>query len=305
VTLQWDPSATTNVSYRIYSATGTAAFNPIMDVTATTAIVAGISTSAPTRLYVTAFNTGGESAPSNTVTNTPTVTPPPLGLTFEAESGIIVAPFYVVGGAVQQDVESTASTGGRASYVFTVTNAGSYTVSALVDAPNAGADSFYVNIDIEPVEADWWSVPNTVGFDMRGVRYSGETNDHRFKLSSGAHTLIVRGREAGCKVDRFVVATVEVTPPPQPPQPPTNLRTAAITASRIDLGWDETPSLVSVERAIVTPNFVQIGLVAPGNSFYIDTGLKRFTKYFYRVRAQNSVGFGPYSPIVSERTLKR
>lgn len=291
------------MTYRIYKSTGTEPFNPTMELTATTATIAGISTSAPTRVYVTAFIGSAESVPSNTVTNTP-VPPPLLGLTFEAEAGAITAPFFVSGAYIQQTVLTEPANGGRAAYVFNVTNAAAYTVSMLVNAPNIAANSVCVNIDAEPVDANFWDIPVTSGFEPRTVTWWGESGTHSFALGIGQHTLIIRGREAGTQIDRIMLIPV-TTPVPQPPQPPTNLRAMAVSSSRIDVGWTlAAPEIVKIQRSPDNLLWAEIATVPPGNSYYTDGGLRRGKVYYYRARTFNSVGFSTFSNVAFDRTLK-
>ena len=71
--------------------------------------------------------------------------------------------------------------GGQAVFDFSVTNAGSYVVQGLVNAPNTGANSFYVNIDAQPTDPTTiWDIPVTSGFQQRFVSWRGngtDTND--------------------------------------------------------------------------------------------------------------------------------
>lgn len=151
----------------------------------------------------------------------PTVT---QGLTFEAESGVVTAPFVVTSGYISQSSQTGVANGGRAAYNFVITNAGNYVIQALVDAPNDGANSLYLNIDAEPQDPSMvWQIPITTGFENRVVSWQGTgTFDNPqfvpkiFTLTSGNHQLILRGREADTKVDRLVIVAL--------PQPPTNLR---------------------------------------------------------------------------------
>jgi hypothetical protein len=72
-----------------------------------------------------------------------------------------------------------------------------------VNAPNNGANSFFVNIDAEPQDPYMiWDIPVTTGFGQRIVSWRGNgTFDADqfvpkvFNLSQGAHQLIIRGRE--------------------------------------------------------------------------------------------------------------
>ncbi|MDB6110579.1 MAG: Fibronectin, type domain protein, partial [Pedosphaera sp.] len=148
------------------------------------------------------------------------------GLTFEAESGTIKAPFVATNGYIYQAVQ-TGTNGGRAAYSFSITNAGSYVIQALVNAPNDAANSFYVNIDAEPQDPSMtWQIPITAGFENRIVNWQGSgTWDNPqfvprvFTLTQGTHQLIIRGREAGTQLDRFAILKV--------PQAPQGLRVVA------------------------------------------------------------------------------
>ncbi|MDB6111214.1 MAG: hypothetical protein JWR69_2964 [Pedosphaera sp.] len=143
------------------------------------------------------------------------------GLTFEAEAGTITAPFVSISGYISQPAQTGVTTGGRAAYSFTLTNAGTYVIQAVVNAPNDGANSFYVNIDAEPLDPSMvWQIPITAGFESRLLNWQGSgTFDNpqfvpkSFSLSSGAHQLIIRGREAGTQLDKFAILKV-----PQAPQ---------------------------------------------------------------------------------------
>jgi len=168
--------------------------------------------------------------PTDTPTNTPTPVPPtatpPLlpGLSWEAEDGTISAPFTVADGYVSQSIwVDDPSSGGRASYWFIITTPGNYVVKAVVDAPNDGSDSFFVNVDSEPVgPAMIWDIDLTSGFEERSVSWRGsdtyDAGDFAFKvfsLSAGEHELIIRGREGHTRLDRVAVeAFLTVTPTP-------------------------------------------------------------------------------------------
>jgi hypothetical protein len=159
------------------------------------------------------------------------VTVPPAvggGLGFEGESGGISAPFVIANGAVSQSTTTDLAGGGRATYSFTVTNAGVYFIQAYVDAPSLTANSLYVNIDAEPVDPNmaWDILPPTVGYENRLVSWRGngtaDANEFvpkMFTLGLGTHQLIIRGREANTRLDRFAILKV--------PSPPQNLRILA------------------------------------------------------------------------------
>jgi hypothetical protein len=110
-----------------------------------------------------------------------------------------------------------ASGGGAVVYNFTITNAGSYEIQALVNAPNVNANSFYVNIDGQPRNPTmiWDIMPVTSGFEQRTVCWRGngtENNDQIvpkvFNLSAGSHQIIFAGREPYTALSSFTLIPV-------------------------------------------------------------------------------------------------
>lgn len=89
--------------------------------------------------------------------------------------------------------------------------------------------------------------------------------------------------------------TLTVTPPATPPAPPTNLRSTAISASRIDLQWDLYDSDVYVER-----NQSLIATVPSTQSFFLDTDLRKNRWYSYRVRGAGT----EYSNTATAKTFR-
>lgn len=154
---------------------------------------------------------------------TVTFSPDPNTLTFEAEAGAVSAPFVLQSGYIMQNSLTSVTGGGRASYVFSVPQPGDYIVTAVVNAPDEGANSIFVNIDAEPADPVMiWDVPVTSGFEPRTVSWRGSNglqSPKVFSLTAGSHTLIVRGREPGTQLDRF-----EVTRAINRPAAPANLR---------------------------------------------------------------------------------
>jgi len=152
------------------------------------------------------------------------ISPPAAGASVEAESGVITSPFVSSGGSISQPSTTDINGGGRATYGFSVTNAGDYVIQALVDAPSLNENSFYLNIDAEPQDpyTAWDILPPTSGFENRIVSWRGNgTPDSNeivravFNLQPGSHQLIIRGREANTLLDRFSVERL-----PNPPGRP-------------------------------------------------------------------------------------
>jgi len=303
LTLTWNPVTGTNISYRVYSSVGASAFSLTLSALTTNRALVSFDSTVTTRWYVTAFSPAyqiTESEPSNVWTNSPPI-PPLAGLTFEAESGTITPPFFINGTVVQQDTQSGATDGGRASYTFTITNAGAHIVTVMVNAPSGEPDSFFANIDAEPTESTIWDVPVTSGVQERKVQWRGETVPHQFILSAAQHTLIIRGREPGAQLDRISIAPVSVTPPtpiPGPPPTPSGLRATQVQAKRYDLGWSSLLTAVTeVERSILPGPFQRIETVAAGTQ-HTTTQVKPSVDYAFRVRSVNSAGASPYSNTV-------
>ena len=147
------------------------------------------------------------------------------GQSFAASAAALTAPMvltndYLVMAADQQEVAG----GGKAVFNFSVTNAGSYQIETLVNAPDESSNSFFMNIDAQPVDPDMiWDIPVTTGFEKRVISWRGNgdsTTDQfapkSFKLEAGAHTLVVIGREPGT-----LLKSVTVCPaPPEKPATP-------------------------------------------------------------------------------------
>ncbi len=164
-------------------------------------------------------------SPSSTPTKppTPTLKPSPtpiptFGLSFEAEAGIIQAPFLlgseVARKYILQNTQSTAiAENGKATYRFKVDRSDKYIIKATVRARNSEENSFFVNIDGEPTSPKMiWDIKPTRDFTARTVtwRNSGKPESNygkvqRFSLSAGIHSLIIRGREPQTLIDKITI----------------------------------------------------------------------------------------------------
>ena len=156
-------------------------------------------------------------SPTPTPTPVPTVTPTPSplpGLSFNSNAGNIVAPFTVnADNSISQSVETSDPTlGGKATYTFAVIDAGNYTMLAIVSCPDSGSNSFFVDIDSDPVSTMVWQVDVTSGFESRTITWSGVTTPRFWALSAGVHQLVIRGREAGAKIKSITLVKQPATP---------------------------------------------------------------------------------------------
>ena len=122
--------------------------------------------------------------------------------TFPASAGVITAPFVLTNGILSQPEQTEVGEGGKAVFSFTLTNAGTYLITGVVNAAEESMNSFFVNVDVQPDDLMIWDMDLTAGFEERTVNWrgnggsdSGEFVPKRFKLSAGAHKLILVGRE--------------------------------------------------------------------------------------------------------------
>src|SRR5947208_2043901 len=88
---------------------------------------------------------------------------------------------------------------------------------------------------------------------------------------------------------------------------PTGLSATAVSSSQINLTWTDN-SLAedgyTIEQSPVDDlHFSQIGVVAANQTSYSATGLSEGTKYYYRVRAYNSITASVYSSETNATTL--
>jgi hypothetical protein len=171
----------------------------------------------------TLLATAGTNSASSTLSMSVEVPPAPnTGLTFQASSGTLTLPFSLTGNYISQLITTTViSLAGEALYNFTITNAGNYVIQAQVNAPGDSANSFYVNIDAQPVDPTmcWDIFPFTSGFENRLVSWRGAGSDTNnqfipkiFSLTAGAHQIIFAGREAGTQLQSFSLLQLPATP---------------------------------------------------------------------------------------------
>jgi hypothetical protein len=166
----------------------------------------------------------------------------PLVKSFTPADAVITAPFKTYNGILYQGVLFTSpSAGGKAAFTFTAPVDGDYYVVAKANAPSGSNNSFYINMDTEPVDDTMaWHMNTTAGFEDRIVSWAGSTNGGNppkvFTLSAGPHTLIVRGREGGTYITNVSILRKDDTYVP-PVESPTSQPTIPQT--------DITPPIVS------------------------------------------------------------
>ncbi len=130
------------------------------------------------------------------------------GLAFAASNAVVSAPLVMTDDYLHLAAEQAEiAGGGKAVFNFSITNAGDYVIEALVNAPEEDANSFFLNVDAMPEDIGIWDIDVTTGFEKRVVSWRGSGTDSsdefapkRFKLTPGAHKLIVVGREPGAQL---------------------------------------------------------------------------------------------------------
>ena len=89
---------------------------------------------------------------------------------------------------------------------------------------------------------------------------------------------------------------------------PSGLTTKAVSGSQISLTWkdnstDETG--FAIERSLDGLSFSPVTTVPANSTAYVDSGLLKSTKYYYRLRSVNALAASTYSNIASAITLKK
>lgn len=118
-------------------------------------------------------------------------------------AAVVTAPFVLKDGALSQPETTDVAAGGKAIFNFTVAKAGNYVIHAVANAPDEESNSFFLNIDAQPEDPLMiWDIEVTKGFEERVVNWrgngesgSGQFSPKVFKLTAGAHKLIIMGRE--------------------------------------------------------------------------------------------------------------
>jgi len=168
-----------------------------------------------------AFSGGGGATAS--VSGSAWTGSPPLS--FNPPDGTITGPFELnADNTISQTAEiDDPVTAGRVVFNFSIPTAGDYGVTADVVAPDDSSNSFFANIDSEPISPDMiWDIPVDAGLVTRPMTWrgsgavNGATEAQRWTLAAGAHQLIICGREANVKLGRVNIVPV--------PKPPSNLR---------------------------------------------------------------------------------
>ena len=132
----------------------------------------------------------------------------------EAEDGNPIAPMEIVAdtnasGDAFIVTPASGGDGGSISVKFYVTTTGNYSVWGRTIAPSGTEDSFIIQVDNEPEIT--WDVVNSFDWiwDTVSDRGSGTTTQPEFNpyfvnLTEGFHTVIIKRRDPGTKLDKLI-----------------------------------------------------------------------------------------------------
>lgn len=160
----------------------------------------------------------------------------------EAESGKITSPMINVSDSNASEgkgihAPNGGGSGGTAAYTFEVPADGTYTFWGRVLFPNSNDDSFFISMDGAPDEYYWAASAST----WQWRKHPGNP----FVLAAGTHTLTVKEREDGAKLDKILLTPDPAYTPsglggvPRSPYPGIPFTSpAVIEAEQFDLGGE-------------------------------------------------------------------
>ena len=85
-------------------------------------------------------------------------------------------------------------------------------LSIVMNCPDGGSNSVFVNIDAEPSSSMMWDIPVTSGFEVRIASWSPSSTPKAWTLSAGTHQLIIRGREADAALGQITLGIAPRAP---------------------------------------------------------------------------------------------
>ncbi len=133
------------------------------------------------------------------------------------------------------------------------------------------------------------------------VRYNGDYGAQLIETTNSTMTFKFINR-SGQVIDTFTLGSTSTAP-----SAPSGLAATAVSSTQVKLTWsDNSPSLSSsfkIDRSTDGGStFSPLASTLAGVTSYTDSGLAPGTKYVYRVRASNSVGYSSWSNTASATT---
>ena len=133
----------------------------------------------------------------------------------EAENGNMTSPFEIGDDANASSTQfawvptgtgrylNLSDQAGYAEYVFEVPHAGEYLIWGRISAPNSDDDSFFVSIDGNNYAL--WDMQQDAEWVWDLVSDRDGADPVSFYLDAGEHTLIIKHREDGAKIDKILI----------------------------------------------------------------------------------------------------
>jgi hypothetical protein len=156
----------------------------------------------------TPSTTTTSSPSSSSSTSTSTATTESVNSEIEAEDG-------TMGGPMERAADNNASsgmyvyvpngsgTGGYSAYTFEVTKSGKYIIWGRILAPSGKDDSFFVSVD--GGSDSTWDITRSTKWVWDKVSHRDGADPVVYNLSVGKHTLLIKQREDGSKLDEFII----------------------------------------------------------------------------------------------------
>jgi hypothetical protein len=152
---------------------------------------------------------------NNDPVNNPAIDPADLKLWFEAEKGRLIYPFESTGdGSASSEAFIWVPSGignsydpgeesGYAEYSLQVPVSGEYFIWGRVKAASSGDNSFFVSVD--GVNYALWDTAVSQTWLWDQVSDRGGDDPVTFYLEAGEHSLIIKQREDGTKIDKILI----------------------------------------------------------------------------------------------------
>ncbi|MEE4312647.1 MAG: GDSL-type esterase/lipase family protein [candidate division KSB1 bacterium] len=131
-------------------------------------------------------------------------------VTFEAEDGAVTYPMQILqdaaasgGQYIEVPEEYPDDSMAKAEYVFNLTESGTYVVWGRVRSDGDTHDSFKIVMDNDPEIV--WHISRKTNWTWDQVYIYGGDDPAQFELDAGIHTLTVKNREWGSKIDQIII----------------------------------------------------------------------------------------------------
>jgi fibronectin type 3 domain-containing protein len=331
ITVSWNAVSGT-LTYRLYRADdsdGPFALLAIVTAPDTVYIDSSLSPAAEYFYKVSAVNGIGEGGQSAAVSAVTKIPPPATISAVPASASSIAVTWSQVSGALNYKLYRSTSEAGvydviattvELSHVDAISNntlkyfykvsavniTGESTLSVHTSAefsfPSAPSGLAAFPVSSTSLGISWDSVPGASGYklyhsnttatgtynliatvDTTGYTHSGLTlnTDYWYKVS--ATNIIGEGAQSAYITGRITA-----------PATPANVRVTPVSHTSLRVSWDPVPGALvySVYRSTSSSVSASEMITSTTDTYYIDTGLDPFRRYYYKVSATNDIGTG-------------